>query len=138
MTLWQRLKTSERNPPKCSCQRDERGHAVVTKNRGTKYVEGTEHQANHGDPFTHRNGCPHSELQLTTKPNEYLKAKDRFHMLAKIKETLRGERARKKKARKDAHLAELSTSLHIPTQDGLDRGHSAAPSHPAAKPVVSP
>lgn len=107
MSLWQRLKTQERNPPKCSCQRDERGHAVVTQNRGTKHVGGTEHQPYHGDPFTHTQGCPHSELQLTTKPNEYLKAKDRFHLLAKIKETLRGERARKKKIRKQAHQKEL-------------------------------
>lgn len=107
MTIWQRLRTQDRNPQRCSCQSDERGHAVVTQNRGTKYVGGTEHQANHGDPFTHEKGCPHSELQVTTKANEYLKAQEKFHLMAKIKETLRFERSRKKKARKLAHQNEL-------------------------------
>lgn len=35
-------------------------------------------------------------------------------------------------------LVELSTSLHIHPQDGLDRGSSAAPSETASQPVVSP
>lgn len=135
MTFWQRLKTQERNPPKCSCQRDERGHAVVTKNRGTKYVEGTEHQANHGDPFTHTQGCPHSELQLTTKPNEYLKAKDRFHQMAQKREAIRAARARNRQANR---LARAERRAYDQSQDGRDRRSPAAPSTPAAQPVVSP
>lgn len=35
-------------------------------------------------------------------------------------------------------LAELSTPIHISTQDGLDRGSLAAPSETASQPVVSP
>lgn len=59
-------------PQRCSC-----AHAVDTPEwqgkRGRRAGLTGQGAAGHGNPFTHKDGCIHSELQHTTRPR--LKAK---------------------------------------------------------------